>query len=138
MKKKKEKRWSVALALGILLALAAACDEDDKINLYEAEHIKAPEYDFYMIPPQESEVTVCDTGCDDEGIFLRFDKDGFLRQNSVVYAHNDLLLPYRGQYGKRLRLFLNFTTETQRHPLCIPDSSVTCVSLGSAKIEEIN
>lgn len=135
---KKKKRWSLAPALGLLLSLATGCGDDEKINFYEMEHIKEGEYDFYLIPAQESEVTVCDTGCDAEGIFLQFAKDGFWKQNTVVYAHNDLLLPYKGQYDKRLRLFLHFATKAQRYPLCIPDSSVTYVRLGSAKIEELN
>lgn len=128
--------WSICLL--VIVSMLAGCGDDKKINPYEAEHIKSPQYDFYLIPPQEAEVTICDTGCESEGIFLRLDKVGFKLQDSVVYAHNDLLHPYKGQYGKQLRLFLNFATETRRYPLCIPDSSVTYVALGSPKIEEIN
>lgn len=119
----------------ILLVLTGfwGCKED--IDYAGMEHIKYP---YYMILPRDAEVTITDIGCDAPGMFLMLNKVDFFLEDSLVYSYNDLLLPYKGQYGKRLRLSLYFVGDYPRYALCLPDSSVTYVRLGSAEIEELN
>ncbi len=100
---KKKNRWSLALALGLLLSLATGCGDDEKDEWQtfpgkweDAEHLKGW---LLGILPEEANVIVTQTDCDTPGIFLRIEEMP-TRENwkdSLVYCHNDWLTPYKDQ-----------------------------------------
>ena len=124
------------LLISGFLIMFGACKDDLSGLWKDSEHIP---YEGYLVFPIEVTATVADPGCEDEGIFLILrGHEGFELNDSLVYAHNDFLSQFKGQYGKALRLEIDVMSETMRHPLCIPDSSVRCIRLGSPEIEELN
>ena len=143
MKKKKEKRWSVALALGILLALAAACgDDNDDWQTFPGQWEDAERLEGWILAilPEEADVTVTQTDCDAPGIFLKIEDMPTREywQDSLVYCHNDWLAPYKDRPGKKLRIQMIFYEYSFRQPFCqVPDSTVHCVSL-KADFKELN
>ncbi len=141
---KKKNRWSLALALGLLLSLATGCGDDEKDEWQtfpgkweDAEHLKGW---LRGILPEEANVIVTQTDCDTPGIFLRIEEMP-TRENwkdSLVYCHNDWLTPYKDQPGKKLRIQMLFYVDSYRQSLCsMPDSTVHCVSL-KADFKELN
>lgn len=66
--------------------------------------------------------------CEAEGIFL-------ILEDSLVYCDDEIVIPYKNHYGKRLEVGFCFG-DRKRYPLCKSDSSVIDISVLS--VRELN
>ncbi|RHI32728.1 hypothetical protein DW168_20390 [Parabacteroides distasonis] len=105
-----------------LLFLLPGCKEEKTQSVFDADEFDCVGW------PHIRKVTITNVNCEAEGIFL-------ILEDSLVYCDDEIVIPYKNHYGKRLEVGFCFG-DRKRYPLCKSDSSVIDISVLS--VRELN
>ena len=116
------KKERMIIAFLRLLFLLPGCKEEKTQSVFDADEFDCVGW------PHIRKVTITNVNCEAEGIFL-------ILEDSLVYCDDEIVIPYKNHYGKRLEVGFCFG-DRKRYPLCKSDSSVIDISVLS--VRELN
>lgn len=112
------KKERMIIAFLSLFFLLLGCKEEKEWSIFDIN-----EFDCGF-SPHPAVVTVMKVDCEVSGIFLQL-------EDSLVYSDDEVILPYKRDYGKRLDIGFCFGNK-DHYPLCNKDSSVLIISVERA------
>ena len=113
------KKERMIIAFLSLLFLLPGCKEEKTQSVFDADEFDCVGW------PHIRKVTITNVNCEAEGIFL-------ILEDSLVYCDDEIVIPYKNHYGKRLEVGFCFG-DRKRYPLCKSDSSVIDISVLSVR-----